>query len=66
MYIRIKGSIPVRSLLFTYIIALPLYYKLNGALGMKTKVDESNVNTRVIGLIEISSEELSILSSLMP
>ena len=38
----------VRRLLFSYIIALPLYFELNGTPGIKTKVDQSNVN--IVGL----------------
>ena len=43
-----KGPISVGGLLFSYIIALPLYYELNRALGMKVKVDQTNVN--IVGL----------------
>ena len=46
LYIRIKRPDSCKGpVFFSYIIALPLYYELNKALGMKTKVDQSNVNT---------------------
>ena len=51
LYIKIKkkGPFPVRGLLFSYTISFPLYYELNRALGMISKVDQSNVNT--VGLL---------------